>query len=135
MTGEARVSIVWCRKGTFWLNAKSISACEPQRSCRHFWIGKGDRPVALTRKNGRPYEKENRPYIGKIPQSIVNINYQRSDWGVLEAGSRVGARDDNLRWPPRPDTFVLESRIQYDIAMSDGFVPSSKGGANDNDDR
>jgi hypothetical protein len=36
-----------------------------------------------------------RPFIGKIPQTIININCQRSDWGILEAGSRVAARDDN----------------------------------------
>ena len=77
-----------------------------------FLIGRGDRPVALTRKNGRPYEKENRPYIGKIPQSIVNINYQRSDWGVLEAGSRVVARDDNRGMTPNTGTFVIQRRIQ-----------------------
>ena len=41
---------------------------------------------------GRP---AGRPYIGKIPQTIINMSCQRSDWGILEGGSRFAARDDN----------------------------------------
>jgi hypothetical protein len=47
------------------------------------------------RPDDRPCEKEGSTYIGKIPQTIININCQQSDWDILEAGSRVMAQDDN----------------------------------------